>query len=122
MVDSSNEPCDEALLDRYLNSDLSREKEAYFLDHLGHCPKCRQQIESLRDFGKKFVDRVGHAVQTVDFTALEKEVLTTVIHHPRSNKARSLARLVFKFILTSGLIAGLLALLAYLYLQGFFGF
>jgi anti-sigma factor RsiW len=121
MVHASTESCDEALLDRYLNSDLSQEKESYFLAHLETCSHCRQKIESLTAFREKFVDQVDRVVQHVDFTALEKDVLTTVIHHSRSNQDGTWAQLIFKFILTSGLIAGILALLAYMYLEGFFG-
>jgi hypothetical protein len=122
MVQSSRKACDEALLDRYLNSDLSRDKEDHFLEHLEHCSNCREQVDTLTAFARDFAGQVDTAVQSVDFTSLEKEVLTTVIHQPRSGKGGAMAVMLFKFTFTAGLIVGMLALLSYLYLEGHFGF
>lgn len=115
------EQCDDVLLDQYLNLDLSPEKEVVFLKHLEQCPRCRQQVDLLTNFAQDFRDQVDHAIQTVDFTALEKEVLTTVIHHPRSKGRGPLVTGLFKLTLTVCLTGGMLVLLLYLYMEGFFG-
>lgn len=121
MARPTAEQCDEILLDRYLNSDLSPGQEASFLNHVAHCLNCRQQVDLLTAFSQDFRARVKDAIQAVNFRALEKEVLTSVFHHPPSGKRGALAFLLFKRVLTAFLIGGMLALLAYLYIGGYLG-
>jgi predicted anti-sigma-YlaC factor YlaD len=121
MVQPSFDACDVTLLDRFLNADLSLEKEDALMEHLKGCPRCRQYIDTLREVARDFENLVADAANQVDFTRLEKEVLTSVIHHPQSTKKASAVSVTVKFLFTIFLIVGVLALLAYLYIHGFFG-
>ena len=105
--------CDDALLDRYREATLDDEERARFKAHLQGCPQCRGQVAAMTAFSRGFRARVQQVTDSVDFVALEKQVLIKALRqrYPRSGFATLLAFL--RFAIPLAVTAGLLVFFAY---------
>jgi len=82
--------CDDELLVRSLDNDLNAAEEEWLASHLEDCRPCRRQLSALSRFSHDLKKRVDLAADAVDFTALEKDVLTKALRQHRfSNGERS---------------------------------
>ena len=84
MTQPYSSACDGILLDRYLDGDLGAEEKAQMTAHLDGCPNCRRQVAAMTAFSKGLCDRVEQAADSVDFMALEKQVLIKALRPQRS--------------------------------------
>lgn len=105
--------CDENLLNRYLDNDLDTAEKAQVEAHVANCRQCSRQLATLTTFSQDLCDRIRYATDSVDFVALEKQVLNTALrhHHPRGGRSRFVASL--KYTIPAAITAGLLLFLAY---------
>lgn len=106
-------PCDDFLLDRYLDEDLGADEKARMEIHMAGCRQCRGQAAVLSGFSQDLRDRVQQAADSVDFVALEKQVLTKALRLHRSRGGRSGFVATLKFTVPAALTAGLLLFFAY---------
>lgn len=111
--DPSLSACDGDLLDRYLDGDLSADEKVQMTAHLDSCPTCRRQAATLNAFSQGFRDRVEQAAESVDFMALEKQALTSVLRQHRSRGGLSTFLASLKYVLPAAATAGLLLFFAY---------
>ena len=105
--------CDEALVDRYLDGDLAAEEKARMTAHLECCPECRRQVAAMTAFSKGLRDRVELAVESVDFVALEKDVLTKALRQHRSRGGFSTFVASLKYTIPAAVTVCLLLFFAY---------
>lgn len=105
--------CDEILMDRYLDGNLELEEKAQMTAHLERCPQCRRQVAAMTTFAEDFHDRVQHVTDSVDFIALEKQVLTKALRQHRSRVGSSTFLASLKYTLPAAVTAGLLLFFAY---------
>ena len=105
--------CDETLLDRYLDGDLDAGEKARLETHIEACRQCRSQVASLKAFSQDLRNRVQHVTDSVDFVALEKQVLNKALrqHRSRGGFSRFIASL--KYTIPATVTAGLLLFFAY---------
>ena len=105
--------CDPILLDRYLDNDLDDGEKAQVKAHIAGCRQCRSQAATLTAFSQNFRDRVQHAADSVDFIALEKQVLNKALGQYRSRGGLSRLIASLKYIIPATVTAGLLLFFAY---------
>ena len=84
MTHPHSNACDEILIDRYLDGDLDAGEIERMETHIETCRQCRCQVSVLRAFSQDLRHRVQHVSDSVDFVALEKEVLTKALRQYRS--------------------------------------
>ncbi|PIE66839.1 MAG: hypothetical protein CSA23_07145 [Deltaproteobacteria bacterium] len=113
MNQAPSDACDEMRLNRYLDDDLNPEERQYMAEHLQKCRHCRHCRETLESFSKRARSRIEMAGRRVDFTALEKRVLTEVLQsrHRNNGLSRFMARL--KYVVPATVAAGLLIFFVY---------
>jgi predicted anti-sigma-YlaC factor YlaD len=105
--------CDETLLYRYLDGVLPPDEQRRLVDHLDSCRSCRRQVASMADFSQGLRDRVRQATETVDFTALEKDVLNKALHQYRQQGQGSAFITFLKYTIPATVAAGLLVFFGY---------
>ena len=113
MTDPYPNACDESLLDRYLNGDLDAGEMAQMEAHVAGCRRCHRQVAALRAFSQNFRDRVHHVTDSVDFVALEKQVLNKVLRQYRSRGGFSRFIASLKYTIPAAVTAGLVLFFAY---------
>ncbi len=113
MTRSYPNDCDETRLDRYLEGELAAGEKARMEAHFEACQPCRRQAAAMATFSQDFRDRVQHAAESVNYVALEKQVLTKALrqHRSRSGFSRFVASL--KYAVPVAMTAGLLIFFAY---------
>ena len=105
--------CDEILLDRYMDGDLEDGEMAQIEAHIQGCRQCRCQVSALATFSQRFRDRVKQATDSVDFVALEKQVLNKALRQYRSQGSASRFVASLKYVIPTTVTAGLLLFFAY---------
>ena len=105
--------CDEALLDRYLDGDLDAEEKERMTAHLDRCPECRRQVTAMTAFSKGLRERVEQATESVDFMALEKDVLTRALRQRRSRGVFSIFVASLKYTIPVAVTVCLVLFFAY---------
>lgn len=105
--------CDEILLDRYLDGDLDAGEMAQMEAHIAGCRHCRRQVTALASFSQNLHYRVQYAADSVDFVALEKQVLNKALRQNRSRGGLSRFVASLKFTIPAAVTAGLLIFFTY---------
>lgn len=105
--------CDDVLLDRYLDGDLGAEEKAQVTAHLDDCPTCRRQAAAMTAFSQALRDRVERAADSVDFMALEKQVLIKALRQHRSRGGFSRLMASLKYTIPAAVTVGMLLFFAY---------
>lgn len=105
--------CDGVLLDRYLDGDLGAKEKEQMSAHLDGCPNCRRQSAAMIAFSKGLCDRVEQATDSVDFMALEKQVVTKALRQHRSAGGFSKFVVALKYTIPVTATACLVLFLAY---------
>ena len=105
--------CDENLLDRYLDGDLDAAEMAQMEAHIAGCRQCHRQVDSLRAFTQNLRTRVHQVAASVDFVALEKQVLNKALRQYRSQGGFSRFVASLKYTIPATVTAGLLLFFAY---------
>ncbi len=105
--------CDEIRLDRYLDGDLDAGEMAQMEAHVAGCRQCRRQLAALTTFSQNLRDRVHDATNSVDFVALEKQVLNKALRQYRSRGGLSRFIGSLKYTIPATVTAGLLLFFAY---------
>ncbi|BBO80344.1 anti-sigma factor family protein [Desulfosarcina ovata] len=105
-------PCDEALLNRYLDGQLDPMEQQRMESHLAHCRECRRQVAILSGFSRGLCRRIEQASETVDFSALEKEVVIKALRPSRAVGGNPLLA-AMKFLVPMAATAGVLLFFAH---------
>jgi len=105
--------CDEIRLDRYLDGDLDAGEMAQMEAHIAGCLQCRRQLAALTAFSHNLRDRVHDAANSVDFVALEKQVLNKALRQYRSRGGLSRFIASLKYTIPATVTAGLMLFFAY---------
>ena len=113
MTDPCSNTCDEILLDRYRDGDLDAGQKRRMEDHLEGCRQCRRQVADMAAFSQDLRDRVRQAADSVDFMALEKQVLHKALRQHRFRDGFSRFTASLKYTIPAALTAGMLLFLAY---------
>jgi anti-sigma factor RsiW len=113
MTQPDGSACDGVLLDRYLDGDLGAEEKTQMTAHLDACPDCRRQAAVMTAFSQGLCDRVEQATDSVDFMALEKQVLIKALRPQRSSGGFSKFVAALKYILPVAATACLVLFFAY---------
>lgn len=112
MTDPHSTACDGTFPDRYLAGELDAGEQTRLDAHLADCAACRLQIAAIQAFSKDFREWVRQACDAVDFVALEKYVLTSVLfQHRRPSRVVNLVG-TLKYIVPILLAVGLLIVFA----------
>lgn len=113
MTNIQSNGCDDALLVRYLDGDVSPDEEKRMEDHLRRCGACRRQLAFFSDFSQDFKKYVQGETEQIDFTPLEKEVIHKALfqHRLKRGPARFIASL--RFVLPAVAVACLLLFFTY---------
>ena len=113
MKDIPSNRCDEELLARYVDNALEKETRERLEAHLKECRNCRHQLAVWSALAQNIRARIQREADAVDFTALEKEVLTTALRPQRSkNGGRGILK-ALKFGIPAVATACLLLFLGY---------
>ena len=102
-------PCDADLLNRYPDGQLDPDEKAQFEEHLAGCESCRREIELLAFFSQEFRRRIDLSAESIDFTALEKEVVVKAVrqHRPTNGSPlRTVMKVVVPAVATTSLLLG----------------
>ena len=113
MTNSYLNACDEILLDRYIDADLDAGEKARMEVHLERCRQCRRQVAAMAAFSQDLRDRVQQVTDSVDFTALEKQVVNKALGRHRSRSGFSTFIASLKYTIPTTVAAGLLIFFAY---------
>lgn len=104
--------CDEIRLDRYLDGDLDAGEMAQMEAHIAGCLQCRRQLAALTAFSQNLRERVHDAANSVDFVALEKQVLNKALRQYRSRGGLSRFIASLKYTIPATVTAGMLLFFA----------
>lgn len=113
MNDTFSIHCDDDLMSRALDDDLNADEKKRLTDHLETCQPCRRQLDALTGFTKDLRSRVDQAADAVDFTALEKDVLTKALRQHRSTNHGAGFLKTLKYSIPAAVTAGLLLFFGY---------
>ena len=113
MTDPYPNACDEGMLDRYLDGDVDAGEMAQMEAHVAGCRQCRRQVAALTAFSQNLRDRIHHVTDSVDFVALEKQVLNKALRQYRSRGGFSIFIASFKYTIPAAVTAGLLLFFTY---------
>lgn len=113
MTNPNSNTCDEILLDRYLDGDLDAGEKAQMEVHFESCRQCRRQVAAMRTFSQDLRDRVQRVTDSVDYMALEKQVLNKALRQNRSRGGFSTFIASLKYTIPATVTAGLLLIFAY---------
>ena len=89
MNEAHSNYCDDDLLVRSLDNDLDAAEKERLASHLETCSQCRQQLAALNNFSNDLRNRVDLAADAIDFTAMEKDVLTKALRQHRTDNGGS---------------------------------
>ena len=105
--------CDNQMISRYLDGDLTPTEEAQLKSHLDDCYRCSQELAFMHRVSRDLRDRVQAASDGIDFTRLEKTVLNKALRqrHPRNAVAAFMSSL--KYVVPAAVTAGLLIFFGY---------
>ena len=113
MNEAQSNYCDDDLLIRSLDDDLDADEKERLAAHLETCRPCRQQLAKLIGFSQDLIHRVDLAADDVDFTALEKDVLTKALKPRRTNNGGAGLLRALKYGIPAAVTAGLLLFFGY---------
>ena len=113
MNEAQSNFCNHDLLIRSLDDDLDAAEKERLAAHLETCRPCRQQLARLTGFSRDLGRRVDLAADAVDFTALEKDVLTKALRTRRSNNGGEGWFRALKYGIPAAVTAGLLLFFGY---------
>jgi anti-sigma factor RsiW len=105
--------CDEILMERYLDGDLEAGEKARMENHIAECRQCCRQVAAFRAFSQDLRTRVQHVTDSVDFVALEKQVLNKALRQYRTRGVFSRFIGSLKYTLPAAVTAGLLLFFVY---------
>ena len=105
--------CDDDLLVRSLDDDLDADEKERLAAHLESCRPCRRQLAKLTGFSQDLRTRVDLAADAVNFTALEKEVITKALRPRRANNGGAGWFRTLKYGIPVAVTAGLLLFFGY---------
>ena len=105
--------CDDALLARYADNDLGAADKKKMKAHLDDCRTCRRRLTAWSTFSQDLRDRVAHESGGVDFTALEKDVLTKALRPSRTSSGGASILKALKFGIPAVVTACLILFLGY---------
>ena len=113
MTDSSTETCDDVRLNLYLDGELGANETAWMQAHIKDCSACRKKAATLVAFTRAFRRRTQDAADTIDFVALEKQVIKKTL--PRYLTRSPLSGLLnaLKVAVPSTLLAGFVLFFIY---------
>ena len=113
MSDPFSKSCDDVRLNLYLDGELGKNESEWMDAHLKDCTSCRKKAATTVAFTRAFRRRVQDAADTVDFVALEKEVIKKTL--PRYVPPNAFMGFwnAMKYIIPAALSAGFL--LFYIY-------
>ena len=113
MTEHYEKSCDEVRLNLYLDGELGANETKWMDAHLKDCSDCRQKATTIVAFTRTFQRRVQDAADTIDFKALEKQVIKKTL--PRYVKQSAFTNVLdaMKFIAPVTLIAGFLLFFIY---------
>ena len=100
--------CDEIRLDRYLDGDLDAGEMAQMEAHIAGCLQCRRQLAALMAFSQNLRERVHDVANSVDFVALEKQVLNKALRQYRSRGGLSRFIASLKYTIPATVTAGMM--------------
>jgi hypothetical protein len=86
MSDPFAKSCDDIRLNLCLDGELGGNESDWMVAHLKDCKACRQKAATIVAFTRAFRRRVQDAADTIDFVALEKQVIQNTLprYVPRS--------------------------------------
>lgn len=86
MTDPYAKSCDEVRLNLYLDGELGDHETDWMDAHLKDCPECRQKAATMVAFSHACRQRIEDAADTIDFVAIEKQVIKRTLprYVPRS--------------------------------------
>jgi hypothetical protein len=86
MTEPLDKTCDEVRLSLYLDGELGENETGWMDAHLKDCAVCHQKAATTVAFAQAFRRRVKAAADTIDFVALEKQVIKRTLprYVPRS--------------------------------------
>ena len=105
--------CDDVLLNRYYDGDLDADQTRRFETHLDECRRCRQRLSAMAAIAERLRMRIQDTTEAQDYTALEKEALTTALRDRRSAKGLSRMPTSLKFAIPATVVAGVLLFFGY---------
>ncbi len=113
MNDPLAKSCDEIRLNLYLDGELGDNETEWMEAHLKDCSACRKTAATVVAFTRAFRRRVKDATNTIDFVALEKQVIKKTL--PRYVPQSAFANFfnVIKFWFPATLFAGFLLFFIY---------
>jgi predicted anti-sigma-YlaC factor YlaD len=113
MTEPYAKACDEVRLNLYLDGELGDNETAWMEAHLKDCSSCRRQVTTIMAFTRAFRRRVQDAADTIDFVALEKQVIKKTLprYIPLSTFSSFLASM--KYFIPATLLAGMLLFFIY---------
>ena len=113
MNDPLAKSCDDIRLNLYLDGELGENETEWMDAHLQDCLDCRQKASAIVAFTQAYRQRVKDVADTIDFVALEKQVIKTTLprYVPRSPLAGFFDAM--KYIVPAILLAGLLLFFIY---------
>jgi predicted anti-sigma-YlaC factor YlaD len=113
MTDPYAKTCDEVRLNLYLDGELGVNEAAWMEAHLKDCSACRRQATTIMAFTHAFQRRVQDAADTIDFVALEKQVIRKTLPRYILKSAFSSFLASMKYYVPATLIAGFLLFFIY---------
>lgn len=113
MSDPLAKSCDDVRLNLYLDGELGENESDWMVAHLKDCMACRKKATTIVAFTRAFRRRVQDAAGTIDFVALEKQVLQKTLprHLPRNVFTNFLDAI--KSLLPAALLAAFLLFFIY---------
>ncbi len=109
--------CDEILIDRYLNADLTADDKRALKAHLVDCTRCRRYTAGLINFTRDLRRLVRSVIQELDMVGLEKKVLVENRIQHRSRRTISILKDSIRYLLLAMLAVGVLFFSAHYYLR-----
>ena len=113
MNDTHSTGCDDDLLVRCLDNDLNADEKTELAAHLKACGHCRRQLSVMEGFSHDLRSRVDQAAEAVDFTAMEKDVLTKGLRTYRAGNEGLGFFKALKYGIPAAVTAGLLLFFGY---------
>ena len=113
MKDPYANTCDEVRLNLYLDDELGENEAAWMEAHLKDCLSCSRQAKTIIAFSRQFQSRVRDAADTIDFVALEKQVIKKTLPRYTPQSALSSFWSAMKYFVPSTVIAGFLLFFIY---------
>lgn len=84
--DHEKTPCDQGLLNQFVDGALSSAEKARVKAHLRQCQPCRSHVGQLMSISQQIRDRVAREANRVDFAAMEKAVVIKALKRYRKRE------------------------------------